>query len=318
MYLSRSALRGLLILPFAALCIAGESFEDFQQSQMQQMQQYSAQEERAFAAWKKEQQRLFNDWQAEAARYDNTSLRSISVEKHSDQAVAKRDVNYDGSRVEVKVASFGNDSAQLHSNMVSLVNREAQKAIRQSDPESMKEVSPSTIQRHAATVTKNAAISVKKKHGAYVAKASAQTDLYGKNGLMQMLTAHNPAAPAEPTVDSGDLPDAASFTSVIVKAQNTGYSTCLIPTFVDESGTELYGPRLVEKEHAINGMVQWTGSLSKARSHDRAGNKPLVITPAKTAGKRRLVFSGKDARMLTALQDQADVLKKCNVVVIVQ
>jgi len=108
------------------------------------------------------------------------------------------------------------------------------------------------------------------------------------------------------------------FTGVLIDARGLDARPALVPAVQDESGSDVYGSRLANRETAVqNGIAGYARTAEAAPVLGRVGANPAVIRPVGVRGKARtnLVVSEADAVLLRRLASEA-VLADCRVVIV--
>ena len=109
------------------------------------------------------------------------------------------------------------------------------------------------------------------------------------------------------------------FTGVVLDARGLGARPAMAPKILDESGKEVYGSAMVNREFAVQqGMVGYAKDLSTAQANSRVTNKPLTIKVARVSGPAKcdLVISDSDASKILGAAENLSFLQKCRVMVV--
>ena len=121
-----------------------------------------------------------------------------------------------------------------------------------------------------------------------------------------------------PPPGTAELPDMV-FTGVVLDARGLGARPAMAPKILDESGKEVYGSAMVNREFAIQqGMVGYAKDLSAAQANSRVTDKPLTIKVARVSGPAKcdLVISNSDASKILGAAENLSFLQKCRVIVV--
>ena len=110
------------------------------------------------------------------------------------------------------------------------------------------------------------------------------------------------------------------YSGLVTDARGLGLKPAMAPKVVSESGQEIYGSAVVDREWAIQqGMVGYSKDLFAAQSSPRVGEKPLVVKGLRASGANGcdVVLSNADAVMLLAATGNLSFLEKAKVMVVV-
>jgi hypothetical protein len=298
------------------LCCAGmipgaaaQSLEEFRRQNMAQFDTYKEDDARAFAAWKEQQARMYEDWSADARRYENTRVKTVTVSKHGEDAVTKRDLDYRAGKVSVSAVSGDSDSAAAVAKVKAALREDVKRAIVAADPEAMQAAPSRRIDEHVDAVVDETPVTVEKKQGGFIARATGSRDMTGDRGILALISPGTDDAP--PIVDTVD------YSALIVDARDVDFEACLAPAVVGPDGAYFYGPKVAAKEHAINGMASWVTTMDMARADDKCGDQPLVVRAAAKPARRRVAVGADDAPHVAALRDGSRVLRTCKVIIII-
>lgn len=126
--------------------------------------------------------------------------------------------------------------------------------------------------------------------------------------------------PAFPMPPAGtEMPTSQVYTGLVIDARGLGARPAMAPKIVDESGREIYGSAMVDREFAVQqGMVGYAKDLSAAQRNSRVTDRPVTIKAVRTSGpaKSDVVISGSDAAKLTSAAENLSFLQKCRVMVV--
>ena len=93
----------------------------------------------------------------------------------------------------------------------------------------------------------------------------------------------------------------------------------MVPTIVDESGQEIYGPAFVSREFAVlAGITGYSRNLVSAQNDPRVRYNPLIVKglKTKTIDGSVIVVSNSDASKLRAASEHLSFLRKCRVIIV--
>jgi hypothetical protein len=110
------------------------------------------------------------------------------------------------------------------------------------------------------------------------------------------------------------------FTGLIIDARGLNVRPAMAPKILDESGSELYGSRNVDRDWAVKiGMVGYDKDVNRAKSNERVTNKPLVLKAEKASGanKADVVLTNDAATQLRDAAANQSFLTQCKVMFIV-
>lgn len=133
-----------------------------------------------------------------------------------------------------------------------------------------------------------------------------------------------PPAPPEPVVAAPVVPPPAApaavvYTGLVVDARGMQARPAMSPKIVDESGQEVYGTIIVDREFAVQqGVSGYARDLTSAQGNARVTNNPLTVKGVKAqgAGKSDIIISNADAAALRAAVDNLAFMKKCRVMIV--
>jgi hypothetical protein len=132
--------------------------------------------------------------------------------------------------------------------------------------------------------------------------------------------AAGPEAPAM-TPSTGAAPATPSevFTGLVVDARGLEARPAMSPKVVDESGKEIYGSAMVNRDFAVQqGMAGYAKDLSAAQGNNRVTDNPLTVKAIKAEGPGRsdIVISNADASKLMDAAKNLNFLQKCRVMIV--
>ena len=116
-----------------------------------------------------------------------------------------------------------------------------------------------------------------------------------------------------------EMPASQVYTGMVIDARGLGARPAMAPKIVDESGKEIYGSAMVNREFAVQqGMVGYAKDLSAAQVNSRVTDRPVTIKALRTSGAARVdvVISDSDAAKLTSAAENLSFLQKCRVMVV--
>ncbi len=299
------------IIGSGAFVAHGESLEEFQQQQMQAMDSFALKESESFEVWKQTQNRLFTEWSDAAAKYDNTRLRNVKVEKHGTDAVGRKDVDFRSEKISVNIVSGDTDSAKAVAKARKALRTDILDALAMADSAAVKTIPIMSLDTLVQRVVEKTPVTVAHKDGGFVAEAKGSQNLTGPTGMLALLISGTDSATPPPISPS-------PHTALVVNAAEVGFDPCLIPTLVADDGTVLYGPRTVLKEYAINGMAKWVASMEEARKHPSCGKAPLETVATSKPAPRRIALNARDSRLVVALAKGSTVLQHCKIFIITE
>lgn len=116
-----------------------------------------------------------------------------------------------------------------------------------------------------------------------------------------------------------EMPSSQVYTGMVIDARGLGARPAMAPKIVDESGREIYGSAMVNREFAVQqGMVGYAKDLSAAQGNNRVTDRPVTIKALRTSGAAKcdVVISDSDAARLTSAAENLSFLQKCRVMVV--
>lgn len=116
-----------------------------------------------------------------------------------------------------------------------------------------------------------------------------------------------------------EMPTSQVYTGMVIDARGLGARPAMAPKIVDESGKEIYGSAMVNREFAVQqGMVGYAKDLSAAQGNNRVTDRPVTIKALQTSGAAKcdVVISDSDAAKLTSAAENLSFLQKCRVMVV--
>jgi hypothetical protein len=111
----------------------------------------------------------------------------------------------------------------------------------------------------------------------------------------------------------------AVYTGMVVDARGMQTRPAMSPKILDESGQEVYGSVIVEREFAVQqGMSGYARDLTSAQGNQRVTNNPITVKAirAQGAGKSDIIISNADATALRSAADNLSFMKKCRVMIV--
>ncbi len=124
---------------------------------------------------------------------------------------------------------------------------------------------------------------------------------------------------AQPMV-TGPVGTAGVYTGLVIDARGMGIRPAIAPRILSDSGDEIYGSRVVDRQWAIQqGMVGYARDMDSARTDERVLNSPMVLTAIRVTGANRtdVVISDDNARMLHGVAENFRFLQECRVIIVV-
>lgn len=134
-----------------------------------------------------------------------------------------------------------------------------------------------------------------------------------------------PAAPAAPTAPAPQAPAASTvqpavvYTGMVVDARGVGARPAMSPKILDESGQEVYGSMVVDREYAVQqGISGYARELNAAQTNQRVTNNPVTVKALKAegSGKSNITISNADANQIRASAENLTFMKKCRVMIV--
>jgi hypothetical protein len=122
-------------------------------------------------------------------------------------------------------------------------------------------------------------------------------------------------APPETPKPSSDI-----ITGLVVDARGLGARPAMSPKIVDETGKEIYGSAMVNRQYAVQqGMAGYSRDLSAAQRNNRVTANPLTVKGLRSVGpgKSDIVISKSDASRILSAAENLLFMQKCRVMIVV-
>ena len=110
-----------------------------------------------------------------------------------------------------------------------------------------------------------------------------------------------------------------AWTGLVLDCTGLKISPALVPRILDEDGTEVYGPRYVNRKYAVlKGMAGYISDLEAAPKNPRVGNRPVTMKAIRTAksGPSDIVISNSDADTIRRDPKNLRFLQECRVMIV--
>jgi hypothetical protein len=153
--------------------------------------------------------------------------------------------------------------------------------------------------------------------------------LYGENGLIgpsldwysrQRVTPTPMPVPTSSAANQPSSTDNTVYTGLIIDATGMDANPAMLPKIFSQNGQVLFGTGKIDREYVVkHGLMGYQRSLEKAKSLNRVGNNPLIISPISIRGTNRsdFVVSPQDAERIRMAASQQNFLGQCRVVAVV-
>ena len=128
-----------------------------------------------------------------------------------------------------------------------------------------------------------------------------------------------PVGTEPPTVAVPETVTSEIFTGLVIDARGLGARPAMSPKIQSESGKEIYGSAMVNREYAVQqGMVGYAKDVAAAQANSRVTNNPLMVkaTGVSGAAKCDIIISESDASRLLSAAENLSFLQKCRVMVV--
>jgi len=301
----------LFLIALFGICAFSETMEEYEKNQKKEMSAqskefdtYQKQAAKDFQNFQEERNRAMAEWTAVYNQFEKSGLRRIAVtDPGTGTSVSMHDMDYGAQQVIVKSVASGETKNEAVLNAVKAAKKEFQDAFSTGDPSVKAEGKADKVAALSKISEKD--VAVQKTDSGYTAKVRVSKPF--KEIMPAVMTTPSPA-PAQPK--------SSGYSSIIVDARGMGCKACLVPSIIDGNGKQLYGPRLVEKEAAINGMAVWVSTPEAARGSAKSGKNPLLIKAESVKEQRQFVVSGDTAASVDALSG-TPVIRLCKVIFIV-
>jgi hypothetical protein len=123
-----------------------------------------------------------------------------------------------------------------------------------------------------------------------------------------------PVKAAEPAPAAGPV-----YTGLVVDARGLKVRPAMSPKIVDETGAEVYGSMVVDKEYAVSqGISGYARDLTAAQGNQRVTNNPLTVkgVSAEGAGKADIRIGNDDAGRIRSAAASLSFMKQCRVMIV--
>ena len=123
-----------------------------------------------------------------------------------------------------------------------------------------------------------------------------------------------PVKAAEPAPAAGPV-----YTGLVVDARGLKVRPAMSPKIVDETGAEVYGSMVVDKEYAISqGISGYARDLTAAQGNQRVTNNPMTVkgVSAEGAGKADIRIGNDDAGRIRSAAASLSFMKQCRVMIV--
>ena len=140
------------------------------------------------------------------------------------------------------------------------------------------------------------------------------------DALLPQMVVPTPVGPSTPQAAVQTQQPTGVFTGLIVDARGMSVRPAMAPKILDQSGSELYGSRNVDRDWAVKiGMVGYDKDVTRAKANDRVTNNPLVLKAEKASGanKADVVLTNESATQLRDAAANQSFLNQCKVMFIV-
>jgi hypothetical protein len=128
-------------------------------------------------------------------------------------------------------------------------------------------------------------------------------------------TVTQPPSPAVPEMGTPEE----TYTGLVVDARGLGARPAMSPKVHSESGKEIYGSAMVNRQYAVQqGMVGYAKDLTAAQTNSRVTKHPLTVKATRVSGAANcdFVISDSDASRLLNAAENLTFLQKCRVMVV--
>jgi len=109
------------------------------------------------------------------------------------------------------------------------------------------------------------------------------------------------------------------YTGLVVDARGLGVRPAMSPKLQSESGREIYGLAMINRQYAVQlGMVGYVKDLTAAQTNSRVTKNPLTVKATRVSGPAKcdIVISDNDADRLLSASENLTFLQKCRVMVV--
>jgi len=136
----------------------------------------------------------------------------------------------------------------------------------------------------------------------------------------QMIPFSPTPLPAPSTISpKSSAPTMEILTGLVVDARGLGARPAMSPKLLDESGKEVYGSAMVNREYAVQqGMAGYSKDLGAAQTNQRVTDNPLTVKGMRTVGpgKSDIVISNNDATKILGAAENLSFMQKCRVMIV--
>ncbi len=133
------------------------------------------------------------------------------------------------------------------------------------------------------------------------------------------LGTEGPIPPGPMPLPGTGLSGSQVFTGLVIDARGLEARPAMAPKVLDESGKEIYGSAMVNREFAVQqGMVGYAKDLTAAQGNNRVTDNPLTVKAMKMSGPAKvdIVISNSDSARLLSAAENLSFLQKCRVMVV--
>ncbi|MDA3901643.1 MAG: hypothetical protein PF637_14125 [Spirochaetes bacterium] len=107
------------------------------------------------------------------------------------------------------------------------------------------------------------------------------------------------------------------YTSLIIDTRGTSFKPLIFPAIVDEGGLEIYNRHMVDiASSGTSGIINYVYDEKSAHDHPAAGKHPY-FTIALASAEGKPVIGYEDVRRIFSNKKNAEYLKKCRVILII-
>jgi len=114
-------------------------------------------------------------------------------------------------------------------------------------------------------------------------------------------------------------PTSEILTGLVIDARGLGARPAMSPKLLDESGKEVYGSAMVNREYAVQqGMAGYSKDLGAAQTNQRVTDNPLTVKGMRTVGpgKSDIVIPNNDASKILGAAENLSFMQKCRVMIV--
>jgi len=111
-----------------------------------------------------------------------------------------------------------------------------------------------------------------------------------------------------------------NYSGLIVDARGLQLTPCLAPLVLSENADQVYGPKYISRENAVqSGVCVYMNSMDAAVKHQRIGNSPFIAKGIGVDGtlSTNIVISNTESARFKSSVSHLTALKLCRVIIVI-